>query len=399
MNNIFLTFLVLCVPSGIVFMFISEPVGGWKYIRFKVLTTLGLSVACYFFTKYLIPHVKEMTLKRGLAGRDINKSPKKGEEQKLVPESLGIVSATVFMLALIVLQLKPFSDFETANETSLTVRLVEYDAALASICFMVFLGFADDVLELRWRYKMILPALGSLPLLAAYQGSTTVLLPVGIRFWGGDTVDLGFFYLCYMGFLTIFCANSINIYAGINGLEAGQSIVIALAVVVHNCVQIGLATPISLSEKLDLTANFFALVIMFPFLGCTFGLLYHNWYPSTVFVGDTFTLFAGTTFAVVGILGHQSKTLLLFFGPQILNFVLSLPQLLGLIECPRHRVPRLNSQTGLLEDSGNLTLINMYLKLSGPLHERTLCIHMLALQVLFCSGAFLLRYFIANLLY
>jgi len=29
--------------------------------------------------------------------------------------------------------------------------LVEYNAALASICFMVLLGFVDDVLDVPWR--------------------------------------------------------------------------------------------------------------------------------------------------------------------------------------------------------------------------------------------------------
>jgi len=46
-------------------------------------------------------------------------------------------------------------------------------------------------------------------------------------------------------------------------------------------------------------------------------------YPSSVFVGDTYTVFAGMTFASVGVLGHFSKTLLLFFVPQILNFAYS----------------------------------------------------------------------------
>lgn len=46
-------------------------------------------------------------------------------------------------------------------------------------------------------------------------------------------------------------------------------------------------------------------------------------------------------FAVVGILGHFSKTLLLFFIPQVINFIFSCPQLFGLVPCPRHRVPRL----------------------------------------------------------
>lgn len=63
-------------------------------------------------------------------------------------------------------------------------------------------------------------------------------------------------------------------------------------------------------------------------------------YPSRAFVGDTFCYFAGMTFAVVGILGHFSKTMLLFFIPQVLNFLYSLPQLFHVIPCPRHRLPR-----------------------------------------------------------
>lgn len=68
----------------------------------------------------------------------------------------------------------------------------------------------------------------------------------------------------------------------------------------------------------------FSLTIMMPFLLTTLALLKHNAYPSKVFVGDTFCYFAGMTFAVVGILGHFSKTLLLLFIPQLINFVLSL---------------------------------------------------------------------------
>jgi len=58
-----------------------------------------------------------------------------------------------------------------------------------------------------------------------------------------------------------------------------------------------------------------------------------------VFVGDTFTYFAGMAFAVAGILGHFSKTLMIIFTPQAINAVLSLPQLLKIIPCPRHRLP------------------------------------------------------------
>ena len=72
--------------------------------------------------------------------------------------------------------------------------------------------------------------------------------------------------------------------------------------------------------------------------------------PARCFVGDTFTYSAGVTFAAVsvresghrqvGIFGHFTKSLLLFFLPQLLNFLLSLPQLFGIIPCPRHRLPK-----------------------------------------------------------
>ena len=98
-------------------------------------------------------------------------------------------------------------------------------------------------------------------------------------------------------------------------------------------------------------AHIFSLCLTAPFLACTLGLLAHNWYPSKVFGGDTYTHFAGMTLGVAGILGHFSETLVLFFLPQIANFLYSAPQLFKLVPCPRHRLPRLDIHTGLLHPS------------------------------------------------
>ena len=46
-----------------------------------------------------------------------------------------------------------------------------------------------------------------------------------------------------------------------------------------------------------------------------------------------------------------SKTLLLLFSPQVLNFVYSVPQLFKLVPCPRHRLPRCDVRTQLLHSS------------------------------------------------
>lgn len=36
----------------------------------------------------------------------------------------------------------------------------------------------------------------------------------------------------------MFCTNAINIYAGINGIEVGQSVVIAASVIVFNVIEL-----------------------------------------------------------------------------------------------------------------------------------------------------------------
>ena len=98
---------------------------------------------------------------------------------------------------------------------------------------MIFLGFADDVLDLKWRDKLLLPTIASLPLLMVYFAtfnSTTIIVPQPVRFLLGYSVNLGILYYVYMGMLAVFCTNAINIYAGINGLECGQSYVIACSI-------------------------------------------------------------------------------------------------------------------------------------------------------------------------
>lgn len=53
----------------------------------------------------------------------------------------------------------------------------------------------------------------------------------------------------------------------------------------------------------------------------------------------------------MAILGHFSKSLLLFFIPQVFNFVYSLPQLFKVVPCPRHRMPDYDAVTDLLRPS------------------------------------------------
>ncbi len=201
---------------------------------------------------------------------------------------------------------------------------------------MMFLGFADDVLDLRWGVKLFLPMGASIPLLVIYAltyANTTIIVPKPLRYWLGFSLNLSYLYYLFLMKLAIFCTNAINILAGINGIEAGQSIIIASSIVSYNIIELIRSTD-------HWQSHIFSLNMMLPYIGVTAGLLRHNWFPSRVFVGDTFCYFSGMTFAVVGILGHFSKTMLLFFIPQVVNFLYSCPQLFKFVDCPRHRLPK-----------------------------------------------------------
>ena len=401
----------------------------------------SVCIFAYVSTKRLVNVVQRLTLKRGMFGYDINKRGTPEGEVK-VPEAAGLAPGCVYLVCLSILQgAHLLLGGDRAKDWAL-----EHNSAMATIGFAIFLGFVDDVLDLPWRAKMILPAFAALPLLLSYAGSTTILVPRPIRRLLGDDSDLlelGWIYYLYMFLMVIFCSNSINIHAGINGLEAGQSAVIAAAIVLLNVTTIvatgtyeeadpsirSLSMPeaiqranmliktlgrkssvalqaVKQAERLIAQndagmqmheAHIFSLCLSAPFLAVTLALMAHNWYPSKVFVGDTFTYFAGMSLGVAGILGHFSETLVLFFLPQIVNFLYSSPQLFKIVHCPRHRLPKLDTETGLLHPSKatemhyNMNLVNLFLRILGPQTERTLCMALLTLQAVCCMAGFGVR--------
>ncbi|KAJ2949918.1 hypothetical protein O0L34_g11237 [Tuta absoluta] len=391
----------------------------------SILVIVVLSVIAYFITDELIPKLKDLFINAGLYGIDLCKSSK-----NKIPEAIGVVSGCVFLVTSFLFIPIVFGNGLMNREHFPHNEFAEFLAALLSICCMLLLGFADDVLDLRWRYKLLLPTIASLPLLVVYYvnfNSTTFIIPIPFRQWLGTSVNIGFLYYIYMGMLAVFCTNAINILAGINGLEVGQSVVIAISIILFDINEL---------KGDQYKYHLFSLYIMIPYLATALALMKHNWYPSKVFIGDTFCYVSGMTFAVVGILCHFSKTVLLFFIPQVINFLYSVPQLFHIIPCPRHRLPKYSAETGLLipsrtviakkevnilsdlvlkvltilhlvdrtEDDtsitiNNMTLINLFLIKLGPITEVRLTCSLLLFQV-FCSGvAFLIRYPMASYFY
>lgn len=409
---------------------------------------VGLSLIGYAFTSVLTPVLAPHFIRIGLHGKDISK---KG--RPLLPESLGAVACLIYLFCLLLFVPFVFYKYLVTKTSGGGARdigleetnggrhlfphqkLTEYLSALLCLQSMLILGMADDLFDIRWRNKVLLPAVAAVPLLIVYYvdfGVTRVVVPPIVQnLFGGNIpyVDLGGLYYGYMAAVAIFCPNAVNILAGVNGLEVGQCVVMALCILINDMLYIfGSHGP-------AVDTHLLSAYLLIPLVGVSLGLLKHNWFPAKVFVGDTYCYFAGMVFAVVGILGHFSKTILLFFVPQIFNFAYSVPQLFHIVECPRHRLPKFNEKTGMLEPSratiekpskfvkilitmlhrlgliglwvqkdgswqvSNMTLMNLVLVRLGPMREDYLTIVMLIIQAVMGVIGVAVRHSLAALLF
>ncbi|KAJ4482222.1 UDP-N-acetylglucosamine-dolichyl [Lentinula aciculospora] len=484
-------------PLSSTLLFGLAPIASWFIVRPfldpipslpGLYTSIGFSIFAFMATLHLVPALGPTFVKADLKGRDLLKvyaTP--------IPESLGLVCASVYILALILFIPFAFSDSLSMGSTQTPEgifvsefphsRLSVYLSSLLSLLMATILGFLDDVFDIRWRHKLPIPIIASIPLLMVYfaeGGNTHIVVPLPLRFLLGSLVNLGPLYYLYMSLLSTFATNSINILAGINGSEVSQALIIAISVILNDLLYlpwpIGFHLPVHLlgskaevefggvwsagmayGSKELVERHLFSLYFMLPLVAVCSGFMYHNWYPARAFPGDTLCYVTGMAFAVVGIQAHFSKTLLLFFLPQIFNFVLSCPQLFGLVPCPRHRVPRyvlhhhltlslsdrmdgwtrFDADTNLLHPSKailmkppsklaatvlrilsilklvdltvhpsgvilettNLTILNFFLVRLGPMNEKRLVQVLMCCQIGGSVLAFSVRYGLAGLVY
>ncbi len=152
------------------------------------------------------------------------------------------------------------------------------------------------MLELPWRYKLIFPLFIVLPLVCVYAGPTQVGVIAPFSWVLGPSLELGCLYLAYITLLGIYFTNAINIYAGINGLEVGQSIIAASGMLAYFAASSHLGAP-----HPDYTYSVYLLA-------ASLALMRLNAYPASIFIGDTYCYFAGIVLAIAAIWGKPCVT-------------------------------------------------------------------------------------------
>jgi UDP-N-acetylglucosamine--dolichyl-phosphate N-acetylglucosaminephosphotransferase len=247
-----------------------------------ILTCILISFLTVLITA---PRFIKNASERGLVGIDMHK-PNKPE----VPEFGGIVIIVGYvagmLLALILLFTEEFS----------------YLYVLASLCAVIiaaFVGIVDDLLNIKWRTKVLTPLIASLPLTVVRAGEYTMTIP----FIG--PVDFGLIYPIVLVPLAITgAANAVNMLASYNGLEAGGTLIVGTTILAASLIY-------SRPE---------AGIVIAPMIGACSAFLVFNRYPSRIFPGDSGTFAMGAAIASAVIVGNLETIGLTAMGPYFLHF-------------------------------------------------------------------------------
>ncbi len=158
---------------------------------------------------------------------------------------------------------------------------IDYHLLALSVLIVFITGLIDDIRSLRPRQKLA----GQI-LAASIAAASGLLIGNIVNPWVGE-ISLGWLaYPITVVYLIAF-ANVINLVDGLDGLAAGITAIAALSLFVLTL----------MSGRLDAAALAIALA------GCCIGFLRYNFYPASIFMGDSGALTLGFVLGIIALLG------------------------------------------------------------------------------------------------
>lgn len=150
---------------------------------------------------------------------------------------------------------------------------------------IVFTGIIDDIKPIKARTKLIGQIIAVLIVILYGKLLLSNLDAFGI------TIEFGIFSYPITIIFMLGCINCMNLIDGLDGLAAGIGSIFFLT--------IGIVATIQGKFGLD-------FILTFIMLGSTLGFLTHNFYPASIFMGDSGALFLGFIMSVITLLGYKN---------------------------------------------------------------------------------------------
>jgi len=237
---------------------------------------------------------------------------------------------------------------------------LSFIAGASTVGLVGAVGIADDLFDIKQRYKPFMIVAATVPLMFFLLGRGSIYIPV-IGY-----IDVWLLYpLVAVPLAVTTSANFTNMLAGFNGLEAGMAV-------------ISLGT---LSFLSDVTGYPTVAMLGAILTVAYFGLLILNWYPARIFPGDTGTLTAGAAVVVIALLSKLEFVAVILSIPAAMDFTLKAVRRRPFGGRKIHGDAVVESD-GTLKPAEYPTLVHAFMKVS-PIKERGLVLSILAMQALF----------------
>ena len=234
----------------------------------EIFYLILIFIVGFAITMFIIPYVMKFMKKKGYIGIDIHKS-----SRPEVAESGGIallIGIACTSLLLIIF----FPNF--FNEILIFILTVVVSGVI---------GFVDDRIRLKSRYKVILTIFtGILIFLANVYGFITIEAPT-IPFLG--KLRLNIIYPIVVPIIVAVFANTVNMLEGYNGEGSGTAIIALISLFICS---------ILWDSAEGLLFTVVSLAVLIPFY-------FYNKFPARLFPGDVGTLSIGAIFAGIALFG------------------------------------------------------------------------------------------------
>ena len=243
------------------------------------------TLVSFIMSFFITPLIAKFMMKIGHVGIDVHKPWK-----PRIPESSGlslIISTTVGLLIMALFDLR---------------NLLKIASLILSSSFAGAIGLLDDFRNLDAKVKTALTVLAITPII--YFG--TYVPKLVLPFIGETRLTL--VYLAIIPFALAVTANATNMIDVYNGSMVGSMLFAFIALLA--------ASVIKLSNGVG---DYFPIYSSAIIIASLLGYLRYNKYPAKVFNGDTGSLFVGTYFGALAILGRLEVVAVTAFMPQIMN--------------------------------------------------------------------------------
>jgi UDP-N-acetylglucosamine--dolichyl-phosphate N-acetylglucosaminephosphotransferase len=310
-------------------------------------------ILAFAITVTAIPFWIKKIEKIGIFWEDMNKFDKR----KIAGSGGVVVLIAVILSVLFYISLKTF--YYHAPE-----KIPEIFALTTSLLFLGLVGLIDDLFGwwhggLSKRIRIMLCILASIPLVVINATNPSLILPF-------TTLNLGLFYLFLIPIAITGTTATFNFLAGMNGLEAGQGIIMLLG----------------LSFVTYFTGITWVSLIGLCMVAALLAFLWYNKYPAKVFPGDVLTYSVGGLIGIMTILGNIEMIALFFFIPYILEVGLKLR---GKLKMQSFAKPNEDNSLEMLYDKiYGLTHLSLFIlkKFKSKVYEKEVVFLIWAFQVL-----------------